>query len=73
MGSREQWGHAGAGTHIHREGWGENPTLQVIGIRCSLTRCIQREAGSIYLSELYLCAGGVGSGGAGLGEPNEPG
>lgn len=21
MGSREQWGHAGAGTHTHREGW----------------------------------------------------
>lgn len=28
-----------------------NPTPCVIGIRCSLTCCIHREAGSIYLSE----------------------
>lgn len=32
-------------------GWPGNPTPRVIGIRCSLTCRIHREAGSIYLSE----------------------
>lgn len=39
------------GGRFGARGWPGNPTPRVIGIRCSLTCRIHREAGSIYLSE----------------------
>lgn len=42
---------AGPGGRAGAPGLPGNPTPRVIGIRCSLTCRIHREAGSIYLSE----------------------